>query len=246
MEEDRNIKWVYSNCSDKYIGYLDTNYDCGAMGHKTPLLKEYSKPTCSDIDDDVDDNDGIPDDYDNDGIPYEEEEEEDVYMRCGPASPNYSTGQGAFRQEYIFPCLDCGMFEWSAWSTSSQGRLKRVRGNNTIVAGSYQEAERPEGVNVSLVGGNGNNTGNVYVTNSEGYHGPVCDTWWDNNDALVVCKELGFIGGTAKEDSYFGNGDKPFAMDNVQCSGSETSIVQCKYRHYAYCGVEYAAGVVCY
>ena len=109
------------------------------------------------------------------------------------------------------------MFEWSAWSTSSSGRLSRVRGDNTIVEGSYQEAVKAEDGDVSLVGGNGNNTGNVYVTNKEGYHGPVCDDQgWNNNAATVVCKELGFTGGIAKRESYFGNVDDLFAIDDVK------------------------------
>ena len=247
MENDKNIRWVYSNCSATYIPYLETTLDCGATGHKTPLLKEYSKLESGYT---VDDDDGY--------ITYCFEEDDlycdidvDVDKGGKTAFPKDFTQQGAFRREYIFPCLDCAMFEWSAWSTTSQGRLSRLRGDNTIVVGSFQEAEIAEGANVSLVGGNGNNTGNVYVTNSKGYHGPVCDDYdygigWNNDAALVVCKELGFTGGTAKRKSYFGNVDGTFALDKVFCLGSETSILKCSHRTYSNCGPTEGAGVICY
>jgi len=240
IENEKNIRWVYSNCSATNIPYLYTRIDCGAAGHKTPLLKEYLDSR------DIDDDNEIIDcgyHYDDCDIDVDEAGKTDFLK---------DLDQGALRREYIFPCLDCAMFEWSAWSTSSPGRLSRVRGDNTIVEGSYQEAVKDEDGDVSLMGGNGNSTGNVYVTNKEGYHGPVCDDqFWNNNAATVVCKELGFTGGIAKRKSYFGNVDDLFAIDDVYCSGSETSILQCDYRTYYYnayadCGPREGAGVVCY
>ena len=179
--------------------------------------------------------------------------DDDIVMGDGDANIGHksalleeSTAHGAFRKEHIFPCFDCKIFEWSAWTTSSPGRLTRVRGNNTIVDGSYEEDERDEAENVRLVRGNGNNTGSVYVTNSEGYHGPVCDNKWNHKAATVVCKELGFTGGIAKRNSYFGK-EADFAMDEVECSGSETSILQCSHKidfgDYTFYNV---AGVDCY
>jgi len=155
------------------------------------------------------------------------------------------TGEGVFRQEYMFPCLDCRIFEWSPWSYSIPGRFERERGNNTIVAGSYQKRERE--TSIRLLGGNGNNTGNVYVTNSEGYHGPVCDDDdWNDNAATIVCKELGFSFGSSTKNSYFGNNDSgKFAMDDVSCFGNEQSILQCNHVTGANCRFDEVAGVIC-
>merc|ERR1711872_678338 len=112
------------------------------------------------------------------------------------------------------------MFSWSDWSVSGR-RKTRLSGNNSVVENSYQE----EVINVILVGGNGVSTGNVFVTYSAGYYGPVCNDYFtdQNNDigATVVCKELGFTRGVAQKVSTFGNVPARFAMDDVKCTGSE-------------------------
>merc|ERR1719326_2435436 len=68
------------------------------------------------------------------------------------------------------------------------------------------------------------------ATASEGnlfYNGePVCDDYWDNTDAGVACRELGFSSGTATMRSQYGTVSSTFAMDDVRCTGSETSLQQ--------------------
>ena len=53
-----------------------------------------------------------------------------------------------------------------------------------------------------LVGGPVNNSGRVEIC-INGLWGTVCDNLWDNNDARVVCRQLGYSVDTGKS-SYKG------------------------------------------
>jgi len=86
--------------------------------------------------------------------------------------------------------------------------------------------------------------GNVYVDDK-----PVCDDGWDDTDANVVCKELGFrSGGYSTKESYFGKVDleRQSGFDEVRCSGRESSLVDCRHESFDDCGDSEGAGVVCY
>ena len=83
---------------------------------------------------------------------------------------------------------------------------------------------------VTLVGGRTKYEGRVEI-NSPGRQGTVCDDDWSNNDARVVCRMLGFSGGTALQGTHstnsgspshsFGQGIGEILLDNLWCSGSE-------------------------
>ena len=86
--------------------------------------------------------------------------------------------------------------------------------------------------------------GNVYVDDK-----PVCDDDWDDTDASVVCKELGFYeGGYATKESHFGRVDleRQSGWDQVRCSGYESSLTECRHESHDDCGNSEGAGVVCY
>ena len=58
-----------------------------------------------------------------------------------------------------------------------------------------------------------------------GQVGTVCDHSWDDVDASVVCRQMGCTGGAAVQ--AFGGGSGPIWMDEVDCSGSEATLVDC-------------------
>uniref|UniRef100_A0A3B5MWJ2 SRCR domain-containing protein n=1 Tax=Xiphophorus couchianus TaxID=32473 RepID=A0A3B5MWJ2_9TELE len=91
-------------------------------------------------------------------------------------------------------------------------------------------------------------TGRVEIYHN-GEWGTVCDDGWDNNDANVVCKQLGcgppFI---VHASAYFGEGTGKIWLDDVGCSGNEKSLSECYHRGFGTHNCEHVedAGVTCY
>ena len=100
---------------------------------------------------------------------------------------------------------------------------------------------------VRLVGGNGVNTGRVEVYYNNTW-GTVCDDGWNLNDAAVVCRQLGFPGAISSSCcAAFGQGTGPIWLDDVRCTGSETSLSSCSHRGWGRhrCAHYEDAGVIC-
>ena len=74
----------------------------------------------------------------------------------------------------------------------------------------------------------------------------ICDNGWDDNDAVVLCKQLGYSGGSARGSAYFGEGTGLLRFNNFNCSGTEQNIYGCIHNHdVGYCSHQRDAGVVC-
>ena len=81
-----------------------------------------------------------------------------------------------------------------------------------------------------LVGGSGSWEGRVEVYHNNVW-GTVCDDGWGLNDARVVCRQLGYPGAiSAPGSARFGAGSGKIWLDDVACSGSESSLDNCWYR----------------
>ncbi|XP_071497094.1 scavenger receptor cysteine-rich domain-containing protein DMBT1-like [Diadema antillarum] len=123
-------------------------------------------------------------------------------------------------------------------------------GNNGIGVNDcshYQDAGVRCIDGVRLVDGETPREGRVEVY-ANGAWGTVCDDYWDLNDAEVVCRGLGY-GGTenALTNAAFGQGTGDILLDDVSCTGTETSIFDCGNRGIGVhnCGHSEDAGVRC-
>lgn len=80
--------------------------------------------------------------------------------------------------------------------------------------------------------------------------GTVCGDWssWDNNDATVACRQLGFT--KMITHWLYGKGKGRVWLDRMRCSGTEASLGSCSHDGWgevsSTCnGHVYDGGVVC-
>ena len=82
-----------------------------------------------------------------------------------------------------------------------------------------------------------------------GVWGTVCGDSWSTNDAIVLCRQLGLPYGNAKAvgNAAFGQGSGPIWLDNVACSGNESSLAECPHPGWGNHDCDHGedAGVVC-
>jgi len=104
-----------------------------------------------------------------------------------------------------------------------------------------------------LVGGSNYTNGRVEIyilsVSNVGW-GTVCDGGWDNNDAEVVCRQLGFgSSGTALRGYHpSASSSVPIWLNNVNCYGNEAKLIYCGHngiRSVNSCVHQDDSGVIC-
>ncbi|KAL5015278.1 hypothetical protein ScPMuIL_009548 [Solemya velum] len=86
-------------------------------------------------------------------------------------------------------------------------------------------------VKIRLAGSDWHKAGRVEIYH-EGYWGTVCADRWSDNDAKVVCRQLGYGTDdvTALPGGYFGPGyGRRIWLDNVECAGDEEKLEDCQH-----------------
>ncbi len=90
-------------------------------------------------------------------------------------------------------------------------------------------------------------SGRIEVRRLNEQWGTVCDNNFTDSDAAVICSMLGYPSGRAKTNAHFGPGAGRIWMDNLKCTGNESSIFDCDYSGWGLnnCTHSKDAGVEC-
>ncbi|XP_065276718.1 deleted in malignant brain tumors 1 protein-like [Emys orbicularis] len=109
------------------------------------------------------------------------------------------------------------------------------------------DAGSSEVAQIRLVNSRSHCAGRVEVLHNQQW-GTVCDDNWDLQDAGVICRQLGC--GTALSapgGARFGRGSDPIWLDEVNCTGTEVALSDCRARPWGEnnCNHRKDAGVVC-
>ena len=79
---------------------------------------------------------------------------------------------------------------------------------------------------IRIVGGTNEREGRVEIM-YQGIWGTICDNGWDDIDATVVCREMGYSHGNAIRQAQFGLGTGPVWLHQVGCLGNESKLSHC-------------------
>ena len=112
---------------------------------------------------------------------------------------------------------------------------------------SFVAATAQQQYDLRLVGGSNAMEGRVEVYYN-GEWGTVCRDFWDLRDAIVVCRQLGYTTAVRRSiDAEFGEGTGRIWLDNVHCSGTESTLSSCNANAWGNnnCYHTWDAGVVC-
>ncbi|XP_055954622.1 scavenger receptor cysteine-rich domain superfamily protein-like, partial [Patella vulgata] len=100
-------------------------------------------------------------------------------------------------------------------------------------------------VPLRLVNGSGSHEGRVEVFDRRKWK-TVCDVWWDDKEASVVCRQLGYsgTGAISKGRAYFGEGRGNIVI-GLGCNGREEYLTDCKYSSVGGCSHTRDVSVIC-
>lgn len=162
-------------------------------------------------------------------------------IECGhavnaPGGARFSQGRG--------PVIDASN---SCFSNGTILQHCVQNGFKTSTCGHEKDAGVVCAASIRVEGGSNSCSGRVEMF-YKGQWGTVCDDDWTIDNARVVCRQLGCGQElSAPTSAHFGRGEGPIWLDNVECTGDELALTQCKHPDYGVnnCGHGEDAGVIC-
>uniref|UniRef100_A0A668ARM1 SRCR domain-containing protein n=1 Tax=Myripristis murdjan TaxID=586833 RepID=A0A668ARM1_9TELE len=140
-------------------------------------------------------------------------------LGCGPPS----VLQGALYGEAEAPMwtkeFQCEGSESSLLDCGSSGSARNTCSPGKAVGLTCSESVR-------LVNGNSVCSGRVEVKSDQSWSS-VCEADFDQQDAEVVCRELGCGPPSLLQGALYGEAEAPMGTKEFQCEGSESSLLDC-------------------
>uniref|UniRef100_A0A182JJM3 protein-lysine 6-oxidase n=1 Tax=Anopheles atroparvus TaxID=41427 RepID=A0A182JJM3_ANOAO len=147
----------------------------------------------------------------------------------------------------VVALLACVDLVGSSVGANRTSALEEARLQRENLVRKYLKRLKKEDGAIKLVGGRGDFEGNVEIFHS-GRWGAICDDEWDQAEAEVVCRQLGFPGHLKPTHTgHFGRAKRKFWMDNLYCGGKERELADCHFDGWGTndCEASEAAGVIC-
>jgi len=167
-----------------------------------------------------------------------------VYTKTGTSSPKFCFVRGDLRTEClsdeveieIESQVDISGGDHGSGSGSGSGDHETNYGSGS----GGHESGSGSAPTIELVGGAGPHEGNIMIKGRS-----VCDHGRNPENAKVVCRQLGYLGGNLTIGSHFGQVSEDFGRDNVQCNGTEDYIWRCPHETEVNCTRDEGMGVIC-
>ena len=113
----------------------------------------------------------------------------------------------------------------------------------------YEDLSAVLQLHVAIIGDSPTNSKGRVELFYNGRHGSICDYWFGDNEAKVVCRMLGFTGGHSSCCGRMGRGQGEIMAGRIRCTGEEESLYSCDHDdigHYeGDCNHKYDVGVFC-
>ena len=66
-----------------------------------------------------------------------------------------------------------------------------------------------------------------------GTWGTICDSFWDEREASIFCRQMNFTDGEPVGRAHFGEGKGPIWLSHLECKGTEKKLHECPHRGFA-------------